>query len=462
LVDPGMGKQNMIQCLADAKPEGVVGIPLAQVARWIYRKKLGACKLNFVVGSRWWPGCVATQSFEALNANEFDPLSHSRETDAAIIFTTGSTGPPKGVLYRHRNFLEQAEQIRDYFDIRPGSVDVSGFPLFALFNCAMGTTTVFPKMDATRPADVDPLDISDAINRFQATQSFGSPALWNTVAGYASQNDIRFPSVKMVLSAGAPVPPHVLQKIEQVIGDDGRAYTPYGATEALPVACNCSSEVLGETAEQTNLGMGTCVGKRFPKMDWKVIEITDDPISKIDNVIELPREEIGELIVRGPVVTDQYVTRTEANADHKIKDSKSQSTSYWHRMGDVGYIDSQDRFWFCGRKSHRVITSDGTVFTVVVEAIVNTHPRIYRSGLVGIGQYGFQLPVVVAEPWPEFWTDDPIEQQSIKDEILQICQQNTKSKMIQQVLLKKALPVDIRHNSKIFREQLVDWARERC
>jgi acyl-CoA synthetase (AMP-forming)/AMP-acid ligase II len=329
LIDPGMGRKNMLHCLSSADPVGMVGIPLAHIVRWVKRKSLPLCKKNFVVGSLF--GVKKVSAFDALDSQPLRPLDVGREDAAAIIFTTGSTGPPKGVLYRHRIFIEQAQQIRDYFRIQPGTVDVSGFPLFALFNTAMGTTTVFPEMDPTRPAEVHPPNIIDAVNKYQADQSFGSPALWNTVSTFCETANVQLPTVKRILSAGAPVPAHVLRRIKSVIAEDGDAFTPYGATEALPVACNSASVVLAETHAQTDKGGGTCVGSSFETMRWKVIEISDDPISKIEDCHELPPLETGELIVQGVTVTDQYVTSMEANDLHKIKDGDG----FWHRMGDV-------------------------------------------------------------------------------------------------------------------------------
>lgn len=453
LIDPGMGRKNMVQCLSEAEPQGMIGISLAHTARLVFRHRFPKCNTNVVVGKKYWPGCHSAERFRSLSS-KFEPLQTSRENEAAVIFTTGSTGPPKGVLYRHRTFLEQAEQIRDYFEIEPGSTDVSGFPLFALFNAAMGTTTVFPEMDATRPAEVHPPNIISAVNEFAANQSFGSPALWNTVSSYCETNDIRLPTIKRILSAGAPVPANVLQRIKKIIATDGEAFTPYGATESLPVACNSASVVLNETAQKTIQGAGTCVGCRFPKMNWKVIRISDEPIDDIANTEELAHGEIGELIVKGVVVTDRYVTRTEANAQHKIKDDDS----FWHRMGDVGYLDDKDRFWFCGRKGHRVQTENETIFTIPCEAIINTHPDIYRSALVGVGTAGHETPVLIAEPWKGKW---PSDESKLLNEIHELAAGNEKTQSIQHFLLHKSLPVDIRHNSKIFREQLRAWAAKR-
>ena len=455
LIDPGMGRKNMIRCLADAKPEGLVGIRKAHVARWIFRSSLKTCRIN-VSTDGFFPWCYRTSKFLKTESQEFQPDSGTIEDEASIIFTTGSTGPPKGVLYRHRNFLEQAQQIRDYFGIKPGSTDVSGFPLFALFNAAMGTTTVFPEMDATRPAQIYPPNLIDAVNQFQADQSFGSPALWNTVSNYCLKNKIKLPTINRVLTAGAPVPPNVLKNVRSIISSDGDVFTPYGATEALPVACNSATEVLQETASMTNQGMGTCVGKKFERIDWRVIKITDQPLNDIDQTTEVDRGHIGELMVKGPAVTDQYVTRTDANADHKVRDE----IASWHRMGDVGYFDDQDRFWFCGRKSHRVRTSDGTLYTVRCEAIFNTHASIYRSALVGVGEPGRQIPVIVAEPKPDRWPKSESERRTLIDELTSLGQNNPLTESIAHVLLKQALPVDIRHNSKIFREQIQPWAAE--
>ncbi|MEL7498205.1 MAG: fatty acid CoA ligase family protein [Planctomycetota bacterium] len=455
LIDPGMGRKNMIKCLAAAKPEGIVGIRKAQLARWIFRSSFRSCRLN-VSTDGYFPWCQQSKHFLAKCSTDFDPPESTIEHEAAIIFTTGSTGPPKGVLYRHRNFIEQAQQIRDYFQLKPGSVDVSGFPLFALFNAAMGTTTVFPEMDATRPAEIYPPNLIDAVNQFNADQSFGSPALWNTVSKYCIEHQQTLPTIRRVLTAGAPVPPEVLASVKRIIAPDGDVYTPYGATEALPVACNSATEVLGETAADTNRGKGTCVGHRFERIQWKVIRIDDGPLKDISQTESLPQGEIGELMVQGPAVTDQYVTRTEANADHKVADGDS----FWHRMGDVGYLDPSGRFWFCGRKAHRVQAKPGTMFTVPCEAIINTHEKVYRSALLGLGSPGEQTPVIVVEPYAGDWPTTSSQSQQLIDQIKSLASQHELTMPIQHVLLKRALPVDIRHNSKIFREQLRPWAKD--
>ena len=456
LIDPGMGRENLLQCLADVEPEGFVAIPLVHAVRLLKRNRFRKARFNVTVGRRWfWGGKTLHQLRQT--SHEMHQLDSSPEEPAAIIFTTGSTGPPKGVLYQHGNFVSQVQQIQQQYQIQPGEIDLPGFPLFALFNSAMGVTTVFPEMDFTRPADVDPNHILEHARDWQPTQSFGSPALWNTVGKHCEAHGERLPTIRRVLSAGAPVPPHVLRRVKAAIADGGEIHTPYGATESLPVATIEATEVLEETAAQSARGAGTCVGHRFSGIQWKIISITDGPLTSLDEAVELPLGETGELIVKGPVVTRQYVTRTEANALAKLTDGPA----LWHRMGDCGYLDQRDRFWFCGRVSHRVTTADGTMFTVPCEAIANQHAHVYRSALVGIGQ-AKRTPVMIVETWPEHRPSNGEQEQRLLDEVHDLLQRSDLTRIIcrEHVLRHPAFPVDIRHNSKIFREKLGPWAAE--
>jgi acyl-CoA synthetase (AMP-forming)/AMP-acid ligase II len=463
LIDPGMGRGNLIRCLADSKPDGFIGIPLAHMVRVAMRWRFPHARYNVTVGRRYFWGGATLNLLRKQNA-PWQPPKTKPDDPAAIIFTTGSTGPPKGVLYTHGNFNRQADEIRDFYGIERGEIDLPGFPLFALFNCAMGVSTIIPRMDFTRPAQVDPQNIIAAANDWQVTQAFGSPALWNVVGRYCEDHQMSLPSVRRVMSAGAPVPPHVLQRMKQAIHPEGDVHTPYGATEALPVASISASEVLRETAGKTATGAGTCVGGRFPGIEWKVIAIDDGPLTTMDQVRELPPGEIGELIVSGPVVTSQYVTRTDCNPLHKIADGDR----FWHRMGDVGYLEPVsadkprgERFWFCGRKSHRVITAKETLFTEPCEAIFNQHPQVYRSALVGVGESGRQQPVIIAEPWPEQAPKDRQAAQKLLTEMRELGAQRAHTRSIETFFIHPSLPVDIRHNAKIFREKLAVWAAKK-
>ncbi len=458
LVDPGMGRKHLMRCLQETNPDGFVAIPAAQAFRMALGHRFPRAKLNVTVGSRF--GFLPKPTLEQLAGTPsalYQPPDVTMDSEAAIIFTTGSTGPPKGVLYTHRTFGSQVDQLVAHYGITPGGKDLSGFPLFGLFNAVMGTTTVIPDMDPTRPADVEPSRLLDAIDQWEIDQAFGSPALWTTVGRYATQQQRRVESLRRIFSAGAPVSPRVLQWMRSTMAEDGQMYTPYGATEALPVASIESREVLEETADRCRQGAGTCVGRRFTGIQWKVIAIDDGPLDNISQVRELPTGQIGELMVRGDVVTRQYVTRTDQNPLHKVADGDD----VWHRMGDVGYLDAEDRFWCCGRKSHRVRTARGELFTEPCEAIYNNHPHIHRSALVGIGEPGAQAPILIAEPWPEHAPGDSMSAEQLSAQLRALGKEHETTRQIDRVLVyPKRLPTDIRHNSKIFRERLAPWAEK--
>jgi acyl-CoA synthetase (AMP-forming)/AMP-acid ligase II len=456
LIDPGIGKKHLVQCLSDAKPDGFVGIPKAQAIRTVLRHHFPDAKWNVTVGRRWfWGGKTLQQIINAGEQSSVEFPNIERADDAAIIFTTGSTGPPKGVLYTHGTFHAQIDRIRERYDIHRGSRDLACFPLFGLFDAVMGVTTIIPDMDPTRPADVNPQRLVEAATQWEVDQAFGSPALWNTVVRWAeAENRTRpFPTLKRVLSAGAPVPASTLEKLRTLVDPEADIVTPYGATEALPIASIESREIISETGPAASKGKGTCVGDRFEGVQWKVIEIDDGPLSSIDETVELDRGKIGELMVCGPMVTQQYVVRRDQNSMHKVSDGDR----VWHRMGDVGYLDDRDRFWFCGRKTHRVTMNDRTLFTIPCEAIFNAHPSVYRSALVPRGQRPNQVPVILIETDPEKGPGTGEESERLRMELLDLASRNPLTRRIEEVIIRtEPLPVDIRHNSKIFRERLAE------
>ncbi len=456
LIDPGMGRKNLIRCLSAAEPDGFVAIPAAHVARAIFSSQFPKAKLNVTVGNRF--GVLPSPTLDDLErslSREYMPVLSTDEDPAAIIFTTGSTGPPKGVLYTHGTFNHQIDQLVEYYRIQPGGCDLSCFPLFGLFNAVMGTTTILPDMNPIRPADVDPPRLLDAIDQWAINQAFGSPALWTAVGSYCNKTKRSMRTMELVLSAGAPVSPRILRWIRDAMPDNGQMHTPYGATESLPVASIESREILDETASLSERGKGTCVGRKFSGIEWRVIAINDGPISDINETRQVSQGEIGELMVCGPVVSKQYVTRQDQNALHKVRDGDR----VWHRIGDVGYMDESDRFWYCGRKSHRVTASDGPLFTEPCEAIFNTHPSIYRSALIGVGKAGSQQPAIVVEPWKQNRPAKGSQAESVLlEELRQVAQANSVTQSIRDICIYPSrLPTDIRHNSKIFREQLVPW-----
>lgn len=456
LIDPGMGLRNTLDCLGEVKPEGFIAISPVHAMRAFPGGRFAKRGLHVTVGRRWFWRGPTLRSLRRRGSARFEPVAMQPGDPAAIIFTSGSTGPAKGVLYCHGNFIHQAKEIQEFYGIPAGEVDVPCFPLFGLFNPSMGVTTVIPDMDPRRPARVDPRRLLATINDWNATQSSGSPAVWTRVGRYCEEQALKIPTLRRVFSAGAPARVPMILRMHNCIHPDGDFHTPYGATEALPVASIEAREVLGETGRRTDAGSGVCVGRRFPGIEWHVIRIVDAPLESIHDM-ELPVGEIGELVVRGPVVTRQYVTRVEANAWAKIPDD----SGFWHRMGDVGYLDAQDRFWFCGRKSQRVLTAGGPMYTVCCEAIFNRHADVARSALVGVGAPGMQVPAIVVEPLAGKNLHRRLARGKLIGELRTLALSNPLTSDIQHFFVRRRLPVDIRHNAKIGREALAEWAEKR-
>jgi acyl-CoA synthetase (AMP-forming)/AMP-acid ligase II len=457
LVDPGMGVKNLKTCLAEAQPEVFIGIPKAHLARVFLGWGKPTLKKLLTVGKKFfWGGPTLDKILSRIpKGQQYQTVQTSDDETAAILFTSGSTGVPKGAVYSHGNFSAQVEMLRQVYDIRPGEIDLPTFPLFALFAPALGMTSVVPEMDFTRPADVDPVKIIAAIEKFQVTTMFGSPALINRVGRYGEANIVQLPSLKRAISAGAPVPAGVLERFVKMLSDGAQVFTPYGATEALPVCSIGSAEILRETRHATDQGKGVCVGKPVPNLQLQIIAISDTPIGVWSDGLTLGIGEIGEIVVKGPQVTQSYFNREESTALGKIADPES--SGFYHRMGDLGYLDERGRVWFCGRKAHRVVTPETTYFTIPCEAIFNTHPDVFRTALVGVGEWGKQRPVLCIELEKGV---DTSSLEKIHQELIVIGAGQKATSQIKTFLFHPEFPVDIRHNAKIFREKLAIWAKE--
>lgn len=449
MIDPGMGLSNMIDCLAAVEPDGFAAIGAVHALRIFHRRRFPKARFNITVGRRlFWGGTTLTGLERVQNAKPF-VAETTADTPAAIIFTSGSTGPAKGVLYTHGIIAAQADEIAARFDIKPGGTDLAGFPFFGLYDAAHGTTMVVPDMDTTKPASVDPKIYIKTANRFGATQSFASPALWNKVIRYAAETGEKMPTLRRAISSGAPFPVALLPDFLKAIAEDGDIFTPYGATESLPVAAIGAREILSETAEKTKLGRGVCVGKKFDQIRWRVLPITDAPLPMMEDIPALEPAAIGELAVTGPLVTKKYVTRIGANALSKITDAEG---AVWHRIGDLGWIDEENRFWFCGRKAHRVETFEhGTLFSIPCESMINQHPAVVRSALAGFSDPnhpGFRLPLMFVET-KTFPPDE-----GLIDELRKGAVRSPVTEAIHEFVLLPDFPVDVRHNAKINREEL--------
>ncbi|MGB5750171.1 MAG: fatty acid CoA ligase family protein [Desulfobacterales bacterium] len=451
VVDPGMGIRRMVACFQSTRPQAFIGIPLAHVVRTVFPGFFKTVQTWITVGRRWFWGGRTLKQIRQTHAGPYTIARTGRDDTAAVLFTTGSTGPAKGALYSHGNFDAQLKQIKTYLQMSDDEIDLSTFPLFALFYPALGITSVIPDMDPTRPALVNPERIIEAIENLGVTNMFASPALLNRVGSYGKKNGVQLPSLKRVISAGAPVSTANIEQFSALLAEDAEIHTPYGATEAVPIVSIKSKEILNETRQLSDKAFGTCIGRPINDIDIRIIKISDEPIDEWSDDLMVSPGEVGEITVTGDLVSRQYFENHTANRLGKIKDGDD----IIHRMGDVGWLDQKGRIWFCGRKSHRVITAGGTLFTIPCESLFNKNPRVFRSALVGVGPSGRQEPIICIELHK---TDDGKNKAHLENELLKIAAANELTKDINTILFHKAFPVDIRHNSKIFREKLAVWA----
>ena len=249
-IDPGIGAKNLKVCIAETEPVGFIGISKAHAARLILGWGKKTIRKTVTLGPRlFWSG----KTMQAIR--NFDrsvgpgPFFDAGPDDlAAIIFTSGSTGVPKGVVYSHGNFRAQLEMIREIFDFLPGEINMPTFPPFALFNPALGMSSIIPDMDPTKPASVNPQNIIGPIKQFGVSSMFGSPALIDTVGRYGEANGIKLPGLKKVISAGAPASPKALVRFSSMLASEVQIFTPYGSTESMPLTKVGSHQILQDTA----------------------------------------------------------------------------------------------------------------------------------------------------------------------------------------------------------------------
>ncbi|MBT3584444.1 MAG: AMP-binding protein [Halobacteriovoraceae bacterium] len=446
-IDPGMGRVNLLAAIKQVTPEALIGIPLVHLIRLFFRSSFKNLKILLTTGKLTWGKMQSLTSFGD-QSKFFTTQDLDKKDLAAILFTSGGTGVPKGVEYTHSIFNHQTDMLQEMFNLTDGDVDLPGFPLFSFFTMSMGMTSVIPDMDPSKPAKSNPAYLIRNIKDHKASFVAGSPAIWERVADYCHQHQLSLPSVKFLVMFGAPVSLELHQKFSKIL-PNGTTYTPYGATESLPVA-NASGKVILESAKDKMLGgSGTSLGRPVMGIDMKIIKISDAPLARYDQVTELPANQIGEIIIKGPIVTKAYHQMNSKTVEAKIYDGEE----IWHRIGDIGYFDEQGELWFCGRKSHRVEDGDTLYSSIQCEAIFNQHPEVKRSALIGLGKLGLQEPALFVER-----KDGRIlkgqKASRFKKELLELGKNHSHTLPINKFYSAKNFPVDVRHNIKIDRLKL--------
>lgn len=483
LVDPGMGIKNLKQCFAEAAPDAFIGIPKAHIARRLFGWGKGTIKilLNVDGGKTSFAAklnCMATgamslstllQNTSAQSSAQKSPypmvLLKPNEM-AAILFTSGSTGTPKGVVYSHAMFEAQIQALKNDYGICHGERDLATFPLFSLFGPALGMASIVPEMDASKPITANPEFLFAAIEQYQCSNIFVNPALLERLGRAGEQKQHTLPSVKRVISAGAPATIASIARFSKMLSDGVPVLNSYGATESLPISM-IGSDALFATTEMTDNGAGICVGHAIDGVSIGIIGISEAVIPEWDDALLLKNGEIGEIIVQGPMVSQSYY-QYDSQRDNQ-RDSATAMAKIWdpvancvrHRMGDLGYLDDQGRLWMCGRKAHRVdATHKGKFakryYSIPCERIFNMHPNVKRSALVGVKVANEITPLICIELDTSLVCN---KSQQLYQELTTLAEQFHQTQGIKRFLIHPDFPVDVRHNAKIFREKLAVWAQ---
>jgi len=444
LVDAGLGARGIGHALASADPDYLVGIPEAVVAARALR----------------WPGLrISTESFSPKTSRIVGTrasLNELRERGrgvplpeppgmyeiAGIGFTSGATGPAKGVVYRHHQLQAQRDAITDLYDIGPTDSLVAAFGPFSLFGPLIGIPSVVPDMKVTSPGSLTASALADAAKAVDATLVFGSPAALRnvtaTAGGMTAQQRTVLAHARLLLSAGAPVNAEILRAAIALM-PNAEAHTPYGMTEAMPVA---DIDLDGIVA--AGVRNGVCVGHPVKGVEVaiSVIDSEGQAVGHLTTDVGV----VGEICIRSPHMRDGYdklwVTQSDASQPEG-----------WHRSGDVGHIDVDGRLWVEGRIGHVISTADGPVTPVGLEHAVEVLPEVELAAAVGVGPIGTQQVVIVVS------LVAGARRPSLADEDLaDRVRQMSSSVDVAAVFTVPALPVDKRHNSKIDRTRIAAWA----
>ena len=447
-IDPGMGWSAFLDCVRRSRPTALVGLRTATLLSRLPFAAFHSLHHRVTVGSSAW-----RQALTATSPTQRPLAKAGSDTLAAILFTSGSTGAPKGVCYTHGMFDAQIELVRKTYAISPGETDMAMLPLFALFNPALGTTTVTPLLDPSKPLAADPAPLVAALIAEKVTSSFGSPAIWSKVADHCEARGLKLPDLRRLLIAGAPVSGELLAQL-RIIAPHCVTHTPYGATECLPVTTITADELLGEARQLALRGQGTCVGRPVSGVEIRVIRETDGPILTLAEAQPCAPGEIGEIIATGPSVTREYDGLPEATRLAKIADGGR----VWHRMGDLGSLDASGRLFFFGRRVEKVRAAEGELPTESLEPAFRQHPQVFRCALIGLGAAPHQTPALVVEPRAGAFPADEAARARFVAELRELARINPPADRVKHIVFQRALPVDVRHNAKIHRLQLAkEW-----
>jgi acyl-CoA synthetase (AMP-forming)/AMP-acid ligase II len=462
VADAGLGTRGLSRAVKGATPDVLIGIDKALVAASVLGWPGRRISVRDLPAARRRLLAVET-SLAALRRRGTSPELPGRDpaqapdpdAPAAVLFTSGSTGPAKGVLYTHRQLAAMRDTVATTLGIRPGARLVAGFAPFALLGPALGAVSVTPAMDVTMPRTLTAGTLAAAAAAIDATVIFASPAaLRNVLAtqdGLGPAGHQALGQVELLLSAGAPVPEPLLAEVQRLL-PRASLHTPYGMTEALPVTDISLEQIRDAGADAAagtvaGAGNGVCVGWPVHGACVAVIPLAADGTAPGNRSVT-EAGVTGEILVSAPHVKEAYDRLW-------LTQRESVRTAGWHRTGDVGHFDAAGRLWVEGRLAH-VVTAPGAVVTPVgAEQAIERLDDVGMAAVVGVGPSGTQAVVAVVETVPPVRRAGPAAPQ-LAGRVREAARAAGVS--VSAVLTVPSQPTDIRHNAKIDRTRLSRWA----
>jgi acyl-CoA synthetase (AMP-forming)/AMP-acid ligase II len=449
-VDPRMQWRGLLECIRSAGSRVVLGVPALHALRLVAPRAFAAARLFVASGAVSLPGTRLLRDCLG-EANGVPPVPESSEQTCFLAFTSGATGAPKAVLCTHGMIRAQLALMSRVCGWREGTAVVMCYAPFVPYALADGLTAVLPDMDFSRPAAARPARIIEAMLAHRAACAFAAPVLWMRLARWCEATGIALPDLRQAVSAGAPVPIALHRRLRPLMHPDGDLFTPYGATEAMPLTVAAGRE-LEDTFEQSARGAGTCVGMPLPGVELRIIRVTDQPIPVWSDDLLSPPGTIGEIVVAGPMVSPAYPDLPEETHRAKIR----RGGRLLHRTGDLGRLDARGRVWFCGRKAHRIETEKGMLAPVPLENIFDRHPAVFRSAVVGVGPADRQTAVACLE-----LERGAVFAPGLEAELARLAEETCFAGAVTRFLAHPGFPVDPRHNSKVRYRELAAWAARR-
>lgn len=462
VADAGLGSKGLSRAIKGAGPDYLVGIerallgakafgwPGIKIAANDFTPATDAIKRNLYGVAATLPQLMANGRVTRLAGYATSFPEPVADADAAILFTSGSTGPAKGVLYTHRRLAAMRDTLKASYNLAEGTALVAGFAPFALLGPALGATSVTPDMDVTSPRTLRATALADAADAINATVIFASPAaLTNVLATQDSLNDKQLKAlagVELLLSAGAPLGVKLLEQVQTLV-PDATLHTPYGMTEALPVTDISLEEIQQAYEGRSQVPNGVCVG--YPLVG---VELSLAPLNEFGEPLAIQGTEpdvTGEILIKAAHVKERYDRLW-------ITEAASAAVPGWHRSGDVGHLDSNGRLWVEGRLAHVISTPAGVLTPVALEQLVETLDEVNRAAVVGVGPIGTQAVVVIVE------SKQPNKRPGLADAQLSTAVRaiaGNNGTKVSAVLVIGTMPTDVRHNSKIDRAALARWAQ---